>query len=120
MAKYLKKLVTEETTGNQAECFIALELVTNLIARTAHVKEGGWKNGQFLADGKDQAISPILWMEPDIDVLLTGQSYDPGVAVEAILFDVIGYRMITLDDLPDGSGPNPFKGGTFEDIPDPS
>ncbi len=120
MPKYLKKTITESETGNQAVAFKAVELVANLIDGKAHIKQGGWKSAQRLADGDGQCIQSILWIEPNIDVLLGLQAYPVGTPVEDILFDVIGSRMITLDDLPDGSGPNPFKGGTFEDIPEPS
>lgn len=122
MAKYLSKSLTEASTDNEAAAFIAVELVWNGITNRAHIKEGGWKTAQGLADGKDQSFKePILWVEPDVSILtLVSNDYTTDTKLFDVIFDTIAYRMQTLDDLPDGSGPNPFKGCTFLDIPDPS
>ena len=121
MGKYLKKTVTDETTDNQAEAFIALSLDVNLLTGEAIITEGGWKTAQGLADGKNQAVNPILWVEPNIHALnIISNDYTTATPIFDVIFDAIGYRMATLDDIPDGSGPNPFKGCTFEDIPAPT
>ena len=120
MLKYLSKTITEATTENVANAHVAVELVANLITKKAHVKEGGWKTAQGIVDGKDQAINPILWQEPNTDDLVTLKEYPAGTSIEEILFDVIGYRMVTLDNKPGTDTPNPYKGGTFEDLPEPT
>jgi len=120
MSKYLMKPVIEESTENVANAHIALELVTNMITRKAHVKEGGWKSAQGIVDGKDQATQPVLWTEPNIDDLVTLKVYPIATPIEDILFDVIGYRMVTLAKIPGTDIDNPYLGGSFEDLPAPS
>jgi len=119
MAKYISKEITN-AAGGVASAWRATELVVNMDTNRAHVKEGGWFNGQFIADEKQQCVPPILWLEPDVDALLVSASIPADTPVADIVFSVIANRMLTLDDLPDGSGPNPFKGGTLETVPDPT
>ena len=119
MEQYIAKEITNEN-GGVASAWGGLDLVVNLETKRAHVTEGGWASGQHIADGKGQCVPPIRWVEPDITVLVTAASIPADTPIEEIVFNVIVNRMLTLDDMPDGSGPNPFKGGTLEDVPDPS
>lgn len=119
MAQYISKEITNEA-GGVASAWRAKDLIVNLDTNRAHVTEGGWANGQYIADGKPECVPPIRWVEPDISVLLTTASVPADTPIEDVVFNVIVNRMLTLDDLPDGSGPNPFKGGTLETVPEPT
>jgi len=77
MLKYLQKTIENED-GGIASAWEGLDLVVNLETRKAHVRERGWKTGQYLADGKGPCVPPILWKEPDIDILVTVAEYPVG------------------------------------------
>ena len=120
MSKYLKKTIVDEKTGIQTEACIGVELVANLLTGKAHVKEGCWVDSQKISDGKEQAISPITWLEPVIDDLVTIEDYPSGTKLHDILFEVIGGRMVSMEKIPGTDIDNPFYGGTFEDLPAPT
>ena len=120
MANQFINKTIENSSGAVANAWRAKQLVVNLDQNRAHVKEGGWKNGQYIADQKGEAAPPINWVEPDIDALVTTQEYPVGTKVADIVFDVVSARMLSLSENPDGSGPNPFQGGVMEDIPAPT
>jgi len=119
MAQYIKKLI-ENANGGVAEAWAGQQLVVNLPLNRASVKESGWRDGQYIADGKGECVPPINWVEPDVKVLLTTKEYPIGTPVADIVFEVIATRMLTLTDKPDGTGPNPFLGGALEEVPEPS
>lgn len=119
MAQYILKQI-ENVNGGVAEAWYGKNMVVNISGNRAHIKMGGWKDGQYLADKKGEAVPPILWVEPDVQALLTTEAYAVDDKLFDIIFAEITKRMVTLAEKPDGSGDNPFKGGVLTDVPDPT
>lgn len=119
MSVYLKKQIEDEN-GAVAEAWRGKELVANLDTGRAHVVEAGYKNGQYIADGKRECVIPILWTEPDITALITTKDYPAGTSVFDIVFEVIAGRMLTMDNIPGTTTPNPLKDAVITEVPTPT
>ena len=119
MSKYIEKTI-ENVSGGVGGAWFGKDLVVNVSTDRAHIKMGGWKDGQYIADSKGEAVPPIVWVEPSVKELLATEEYPVDTPLFDIIFGEIVKRMITLSDKPDGSGVNPFQGGVVSDIPEPT
>ena len=118
MSQYILKEI-ENSSGGVAGAWFGKDLVVNVTTNRAHVKMGGWKDGQYIADGKGQAVPPINWVEPDVKAILATEDYATDTPLFDIVFSEMVKRMITLDETPDGQA-NPLQGGVLTDVPDPT
>lgn len=119
MSKFIEKTI-ENSNGGSAGAWVGGDLQVNVAANTAIVRMRGWKTGQYIADKKGNSVPPIVWKETDMQALATTANHSAGVSLLDIVFDELVKRMLTLDDKPDGSGPNPFKDGVLKDVPAPA
>lgn len=117
--KYIDKTI-ENRSGGVANAWVGKNLVVDVNNNRAHVKVGGWKDGQYIADKKGEAVPPINWIEPDIKALLNTEDHLTDTLLFDTVFEEISKRMLTLADKPDGSGVNPFQGGILRDVPEPT
>lgn len=125
MKTYLLKTLTDEASGAEAEAWSALRLDINLKSNKAVLVEGGWKDGQFLADDKITSAPDRIWIEWNIDTILSTEDYETGTSIKDIVASELIKRMVSMDYLPkrlesDPDITNPFKGATLTPVPEPS
>lgn len=120
---YLKKTITNENDGTVAEAWNGVRLDIQLYANKAVLVERGYKDGQYLADGKDRSTPDRVWVEWDLESIMATEDYETGTPVKDIVAGELIKRMVSMEYLPkqnaeDPDISNPWYGAVVTNIPE--